>query len=73
MQGNLTLKLGFKKKNSQDTDTGRETYLETAMLGVGVNNIKKVIYIALTNFAYVNNDCLQDFCINYFGGLANFR
>ena len=49
----LNLKL---KGNDQDTDNVRATYLELAMMGVGINNITEVVYIVLKNFECLPNE-----------------
>ena len=40
-------------------DTVRATYQDLVMMGVGINNIKKVVRTVLTNFTNMNIECLR--------------
>ena len=46
------------KENGHYNDTVRATYQDLVMVGVGINNIEKVVRTVLTNFTNMNIECL---------------
>ena len=46
------------KENGHYNDTVRATYQDLVMMGVGINNIEKVVRTVLTNFTNMNIECL---------------
>ena len=46
------------KENGHYNDTVRATYQNLVMMGVGINNIEKVVRTVLTNFTNMNLECL---------------
>ena len=46
------------KENGHYNDTVRATYQDFVMMGVGINNIKKVVRTVLTNFTNMDIECL---------------
>ena len=46
------------KENGHFNDTVRATYQDLVMMGVGINNIEKVVCTILTNFTNMNIECL---------------
>ena len=47
------------KENGHYNDTVRATYQDLVMMGVGINNIEKVVRTILTNFTNMNIECLS--------------
>ena len=46
------------KENGNYNDTVRATYQDLVLMGVGINNIEKVVRTVLTNFTNINIKCL---------------
>ena len=46
------------KENGHYNDTVRATYQDLVMVGVGINNIEKVVRTVLTNFTNMDIECL---------------
>ena len=48
------------KENGNHNDTVRATYQDLAMIGMGINNIEKVVHTVLTNFTNMDIECLPN-------------
>ena len=46
------------KENGNHNNTVKATYQDLAMMGVGINNIEKVVRTVLTNFTNMDIECL---------------
>ena len=46
------------KENGHCNNTVRASYQDLVMMGVGINNIEKVVRTVLTNFTNMNIECL---------------
>ena len=47
------------KENSHYNDTVRTTYQDLVMMGVGINNIEKVVHTVQTNFTNMDTEVLR--------------
>ena len=46
------------KENGHYNDMIRATYQDIVMMGVGINNIEKIVRTVLTNFTNMDTECL---------------